>query len=176
MYLYLLVMVSHSAWSVESMFSPHPFIRVVADGAPETAALDNLFLCPSMVKDEVDMSNWPMQEVTINGTLCMNHEEILAMETRSKFLECMTEVVNTTTHVLHDLSIDASLSDGSLLGWYRHSKTFIPWDVDADMTLLKEECRDAFEKHGGPEQKNMAELIQSRLPDQGYRATAVKAG
>ncbi|EER17913.1 hypothetical protein Pmar_PMAR027629 [Perkinsus marinus ATCC 50983] len=162
--------------SAKSRIGHHPFIRVMADATPKTAALDNIFLCPSTLKDEVDLSDWPKSEVFINGTPCMNHEEILAMENRAEFIECMAEVVNTTTHTLHALGIDASLSDGSLLGWYRHSKTFIPWDVDADMTLLKEECRDSFEEYASPKQKNMAQVIQSRLPSQNYRATAVKSG
>ncbi|KAF4666621.1 hypothetical protein FOL47_004010 [Perkinsus chesapeaki] len=173
MFLIILLTFIEGGWSAEH---PHAYIRVVADAAPTTAPLEKIFLCPLSVKDEVETSRWPKEEILINSTLCLNHEEILAMETRSKFFECMTEVINTTTHVLDKLGVDASLSDGSLLGWYRHSKTFIPWDLDADMTLLKENCRESFKKNAISGQKNMAEVIQARLPAKDYRATAIKSG
>mmetsp|Transcript_19024 Transcript_19024/g.15923 ORF Transcript_19024/g.15923 Transcript_19024/m.15923 type:complete len:325 (+) Transcript_19024:226-1200(+) len=67
------------------------------------------------------------------------------------------------------IGLSPALSDGSLLGWYRHHKGYIPWDVDADTSIMKADCRESFKKYAKPDQKNIAQVLQERMPeDRGY--------
>ncbi|KAF4680064.1 hypothetical protein FOZ63_017473, partial [Perkinsus olseni] len=122
----------------------HPFIRVYAEQNPISAPLDHLFLCPADLKDKTDLSQWPRKEVTIDGSKCSSHKELLAEEDRAQFFQCLTDVVNITTHAMDTIGLSPALSDGTLLGWYRHHKGYIPWDVDADTSIMKADCRDSF--------------------------------
>ncbi|KAF4689979.1 hypothetical protein FOZ60_000898 [Perkinsus olseni] len=121
------------------------FIRVFPEGEVGHAPSENLFLCPMNVTDGVDLSSWPSEEVTIDGTLCMDCDELMEVDKRGDFLKCLTEVTNATTHALDMLGIDASIIDGTLLGWQRHDKGHIPWDVDADLTIMQEPLSTGFQ-------------------------------
>ncbi|KAF4662412.1 hypothetical protein FOL46_005317 [Perkinsus olseni] len=150
----------------------HPFIRVSAEELVATAPSENLFLCPMNVTDDVDLSSWPSEEVTIDGTLCMDYDELMEVDKRGDFLKCLTEVTNATTHALDKLGIDASIIDGTLLGWQRHDKNHIPWDVDADLTIMLSHCRRAFNEHATQQHKNMAALLKDHLPTDSYYRVA----
>ncbi|KAF4702009.1 hypothetical protein FOZ62_010802, partial [Perkinsus olseni] len=98
-----------------SSSSRHPFIRVYDEQNPISAPDDHLFLCPQPFIDELDLSDWPRHEVTINGSECISSEELFATEDNAVFFECLATTINATTHVLDSIGIDASISDGTLL-------------------------------------------------------------
>ncbi|KAF4714409.1 hypothetical protein FOZ62_032460 [Perkinsus olseni] len=155
----------------------HPFIRVSAEELVATAPSENLFLCPMNVTDGIDLSSWPSEEVTIDGTLCMDYDELMEVDKRGDFLKCLTEVTNATTHALDMLGIDATIIHGTLLGWQRHDKSLIPWDADADLTIMQSHCQQAFKKHATEQHKNMAALIKNNLPtDSYYRVAGIVFG
>ncbi|KAF4662072.1 hypothetical protein FOL47_006402, partial [Perkinsus chesapeaki] len=157
--------------------SSHLFIRVYPERYPISAPDEHLFLCPEEVLSEIDLSGWPRNEVTLNGTLCSSSEEVLDFADNRVFFECLAEVVNITTHALDSIGVDATISDGTLLGWYRHHKGFVPWDVDGDISIMKSDCRKSFEKHSSPDHKNIASLVQELMPkDQLYEVYGIKIG
>ncbi|EER14825.1 hypothetical protein Pmar_PMAR009420 [Perkinsus marinus ATCC 50983] len=149
--------------------------NVYAEQNPISAPLDHLFLCPAELKDKTDLSKWPRHEVTIDGSKCSSHKELLAEEDRAQFFQCLTDVVNITTHAMDTIGLSPALSDGTLLGWYRHHKGYIPWDVDADTSIMKADCRDSFKKYAKPEHKNIAQVLQERMPDdKHFRVRGIK--
>ena len=52
--------------------------------------------------------------------------------------------LNATIIALGKLGLEPFIDSGTLLGWYRHRGKPIPWDDDADVGLLGEECRRKF--------------------------------
>ncbi|EER04866.1 hypothetical protein Pmar_PMAR024108, partial [Perkinsus marinus ATCC 50983] len=153
------------------------FIRVFPVKEVDHAPSENLFLCPMNVTDGVDLTSWPSKEVIINSTLCMDYDELMEFNNRGDFLKCLTEVINVATHALDRLGVDATIIDGTLLGWQRHDKNHIPWDVDGDLLIMQSHCRKAFSTHATTHHKNMASLLQEYLPDDSrYRVVAVKYG
>ncbi|EER19104.1 hypothetical protein Pmar_PMAR015758, partial [Perkinsus marinus ATCC 50983] len=155
----------------------HPFIHVFPEELVATAPPENLFLCPMNVTDGVNLTSWPSEEVTINGTLCMDYDELMEFNGRGDFLKCLTEVINVTTHALDRLGVDATIIDGTLLGWQRHDKNHIPWDVDGDLLIMQSHCRKAFSTHATTHHKNMASLLQEYLPDDSrYRVAGIVFG
>ncbi|EER07159.1 hypothetical protein Pmar_PMAR008593 [Perkinsus marinus ATCC 50983] len=171
----LLLTVEALLTAVFASSAAHPFIRVYAEQNPISAPLEHLFLCPAELKDKVDLSQWPRYEVTIDGSNCSSHKELLAEENRAQFFQCLTDVVNITTHAMDTIGLSPALSDGTLLGWYRHHKGYIPWDVDADTSIMKADCRESFKKYAKPEHKNIAQVLQERMPDdKHFRVRGIK--
>ncbi|EER14826.1 hypothetical protein Pmar_PMAR009421 [Perkinsus marinus ATCC 50983] len=155
----------------------HPFIRVFAEELVPSAPPENLFLCPMNVTDGVNLTSWPSEAVTIDGTYCINYNELMEYKHRGDFLKCLTEVTNATTHALDMLGIDAAVIDGTLLGWQRHDKNHIPWDVDADLVVMQNHCLNAFSEFATDHHKNMASLLQEYLPDDSrYRVAGIIYG
>ncbi|EER02457.1 hypothetical protein Pmar_PMAR010328 [Perkinsus marinus ATCC 50983] len=160
-----------------SVLSKHPYIQVFAEELVATAPSENLFLCPMNVTDGVNLTSWPSKEVIINGTLCMDYDELMELKGRGDFLKCLTEVINVTTHALDRLGVDATIIDGTLLGWQRHDENHIPWDVDGDLLIMQSHCRKAFSTHATIHHKNMASLLQEYLPDDSrYRVAGIFYG
>ncbi|EER07160.1 hypothetical protein Pmar_PMAR008594 [Perkinsus marinus ATCC 50983] len=129
------------------------------------------------VTDGVNLTSWPSEEVTIDGTFCMDYDELMEVKSRGDFLKCLTEVTTATTHALDSLGVDAAIIHGSLLGWQRHDRSHIPWDVDADLTIMQSHCQQAFKDHSSERHKNMAALIREYLPiDSYYRVAGIVFG
>ncbi|EER06865.1 hypothetical protein Pmar_PMAR016732 [Perkinsus marinus ATCC 50983] len=107
----------------------------------------------------------------------MDYDELMELKGRGDFLKCLTEVINVTTHALDRLGVDATIIDGTLLGWQRHDKNHIPWDVDGDLLIMQSHCRKAFSTHATTHHKNMASLLREYLPDDSrYRVAGIIYG
>mmetsp|Transcript_7129 Transcript_7129/g.5908 ORF Transcript_7129/g.5908 Transcript_7129/m.5908 type:complete len:90 (+) Transcript_7129:644-913(+) len=63
---------------------------------------------------------------------------------------------------------------GSLLGWYRHNQSQIPWDLDSDVGLMRDDCDAAFKRYGG-DYDNILDLLEDKMGP-GYHIAARLTG
>lgn len=64
-----------------------------------------------------------------------------------------------TLQVLEAVNLAAFLDAGVLLGWYRHNGSMIPWDIDADVGIITEECLSKY-----PDQTELERRMRELLP------------
>lgn len=61
--------------------------------------------------------------------------------------------LNATIQTMQALGLAVFLDSGTLIGWYRHNGTVIPWDVDGDVGTITEECLAKYPDQGALEKK-----------------------
>lgn len=71
----------------------------------------------------------------------------------------LVEALNVTLRVLEAVNLAAFLDAGVLLGWYRHNGSMIPWDIDADVGIITEECLRKY-----PDQTELERRMRELLP------------
>lgn len=67
--------------------------------------------------------------------------------------------LNAAISALNHIGLQVFLDSGTLLGWYRHGGMPIPWDFDADVGVLGEDCRRKF-----PTRASIQKAVASVLP------------
>jgi hypothetical protein len=74
-------------------------------------------------------------------------------------LDLLISALNATITALNASNIPVFLDAGVLLGWYRHDGGMIPWDIDADVGILTDDCLRKY-----PDQRELENKIRSILP------------
>ncbi|KAF4657385.1 hypothetical protein FOL47_008462 [Perkinsus chesapeaki] len=143
-------------------------IRVWNETELQHADLDDIFLCPKQTVSYLRKSSgWPKSDLYIDGRKCLRTSEIQAAN--SDRLECVAKVTGFTSELLSNLGLDAFITDGTLLGWFRHNGGQIPWDLDGDIGVLRSQCTQAV-SDGGVE--GISDIIKDKLPP-GYFLYAI---
>ncbi|EER19279.1 hypothetical protein Pmar_PMAR015840 [Perkinsus marinus ATCC 50983] len=149
--------------------SSHAYIEVLPDEDPQTAKYDQIFLCPY---DSIpsDLGPWPAEPITIDGSACMDRQELGLYHNQETSLECYSQITDDVTRVMDQLEMPVFLVSGSLLGWYRHNQSQIPWAEDADVGLMRDDCDASFRRYGG-DFDNILDLLKAKMGP-GYRIAA----
>lgn len=152
-----------------STTSSHAYIEVLPDEDPQTAKYDQIFLCPY---DSIpcDLEPWPAEPITIDGSACMDRQELGLYHNQETALECYSQITDDVTRVMDQLEMPVFLVSGSLLGWYRHNQSQIPWAEDADVGLMRDDCDASFRRYGG-DFDNILDLLKAKMGP-GYRIAA----
>ena len=79
-----------------------------------------------------------------------------------KIQERTLMVFEEVMRICNDNNIDIQLGFGTLLGWARHNKNFIPWDDDIDLVIKREDV-PRFMKIIKKELKSMKNWSRWRL-------------
>ena len=86
-------------------------------------------------------------------------ETIYHTMTQRERLQLLVEALNVTLSVLEQVNLATFLDAGVLLGWYRHNGSMIPWDIDADVGVITNECLSKY-----PDQGELERLVRDLLP------------
>ncbi|EER20115.1 hypothetical protein Pmar_PMAR026705 [Perkinsus marinus ATCC 50983] len=143
-------------------------IKVFPDMFYSNVDNKNIYLCPPETISEETRNDWKAgTEVLIDGSQCEDYDHFLAEDGQGDFLDCVVWIEGKTIAALDKLGVDAYLMSGSLLGWYRHHKGVVPWDVDGDLGMNQDTCNAAFEAKGG-KHKNMIGLLRETIGEEFY--------
>ncbi|KAF4662973.1 hypothetical protein FOZ61_002050 [Perkinsus olseni] len=147
--------------------------HVLPEDYPQTARDDQIFLCPYDALPS-DLGPWPAESIMINGSACMDRQEFGLFHNQETALECYSHVTDDVTKIMDQLEMPVFLVSGSLLGWYRHNQSQIPWDLDADVGLMRDDCDASFKRYGG-DFDNILDLLQNKMGP-GYHIAARQTG
>ncbi|KAF4758503.1 hypothetical protein FOZ63_003789 [Perkinsus olseni] len=143
-------------------------IKVFPDKYYADVDNDNIFVCAPETVTKKAKSDWAAgKEVVLDGGQCKDYDQFLAEDGQGDFLDCVVWIEGQTIGALDKLGVDAYLMSGSLLGWYRHHKGVVPWDVDGDLGMNQDTCNAAFQAKGG-KHKNMIGLLRETIGKQFY--------
>jgi hypothetical protein len=110
------------------------------------------------VTDEVFGGMWQLKRHMIFRFA--NESGLDAIEQRERHVHIL-DALNATITVLQKVGLEPFIDAGTLLGWYRHNGEAIPWDIDADVGILGDLCREKY-----PDQAALLELLRSEIqPD-----------
>lgn len=118
----------------------------------------NIFLC----KLENSPVYSPGMTIDYEASKCLDAEAL----SKGSGRKCWAEAIPFTTALLKEFELDAITMQGSLLGWWRHNQSFIPWDVDGDTGLVTPQCRKMFPKYQNKYKegtKNLGMLLQQAV-------------
>eukprot|EP00929_Paragymnodinium_shiwhaense_P103270 TRINITY_DN66656_c0_g1_i1.p1 TRINITY_DN66656_c0_g1~~TRINITY_DN66656_c0_g1_i1.p1 ORF type:complete len:412 (-),score=45.04 TRINITY_DN66656_c0_g1_i1:230-1396(-) len=62
---------------------------------------------------------------------------------QSERLANLSITIHATAEALGQVGIPAFLESASLIGWLRHDRNQLPWDIDGDVGMLVEDCHKA---------------------------------
>jgi len=60
--------------------------------------------------------------------------------TQAERLQKLGEAIIATTDAFDSLGMNVFLESATLIGWWRHNETHMPWDTDTDVGMLREQC------------------------------------
>jgi hypothetical protein len=78
---------------------------------------------------------------------------------QSDRLDLLVEALNVSVRAMEQVNLQTFIDAGVLLGWYRHHGKMIPWDIDADIGILTDECLEKY-----PDQAKLEAKLRSVLP------------
>ena len=87
------------------------------------------------------------------------NDSLFATMKQEERLDAIFGTLNATITVMQALDLPVFLDSGTLLGWFRHNGSIIPWDIDGDVGTLAEECIRKY-----PDQLYLEKKIGELLP------------
>ena len=78
---------------------------------------------------------------------------------QSDRLDLLVQALNVSVRAMEQVNLQTFIDAGVLLGWYRHHGQMIPWDIDADLGILTDECLEKY-----PDQAKLESKLRSVLP------------
>ena len=87
------------------------------------------------------------------------NDSLFATITQRERTRTIVGVLNATVYVMQKLDLPVFLDSGTLIGWFRHNGSVIPWDTDGDVGMLTEECLRKY-----PDQYALERKIRELLP------------
>ncbi len=117
-------------------------------------------LLDASITSEVFGGMWQMERHLITR---FGNESAYDSTSQRERHNLLVGTLNATINVLQKVGLDVFIDAGTLLGWYRHDGMPIPWDIDADVGIFGDICRERF-----PDQRKLLELLRAKIEPSYY--------